>query len=164
MWSEALNCVCFGRISEQTATFASYSINRLVLYNRSGVFTIRYALRPYIKQTRFVFEVLRLWQSLCWNTKRLQPWNRRDKSGVNSYSIDTTFKTWIQGTIGRRGRKWYDNSKKTLNDYVRGSHSRHLLTQYLCSQWAHVRISLLLAAHITGPHIKLPTTGMGVER
>jgi len=38
-------------ISEQTATFALCNINRFVLYNRSGEFTARYGLSPYIKVT-----------------------------------------------------------------------------------------------------------------
>jgi hypothetical protein len=50
--------MCFVRISEQTATCALCSVNRLALYNRSGVFTARYALSPYIKQIRFVFKGL----------------------------------------------------------------------------------------------------------
>ena len=46
-------------ISEQTATFALYSINRLVLYNyRWRVFTARYELNPYIKQIHLVFNPL----------------------------------------------------------------------------------------------------------
>jgi hypothetical protein len=44
---------------EQTASFTSYSVNRLVLYNRGGVFTARYALSPYIKLKHFVFKGLR---------------------------------------------------------------------------------------------------------
>jgi hypothetical protein len=50
--------MCFVWISEQTATFALHSTSRLVLYNRSGVFTARYALGPYIKQTCLFFEGL----------------------------------------------------------------------------------------------------------
>ena len=45
---------------EQTATFTSYNVNRLVLYKpRWRVFTARYALSPYIKLTHFVFKGLR---------------------------------------------------------------------------------------------------------
>jgi hypothetical protein len=50
--------MCFVRMSKQTATFVLYSINRLVLYNRNGLFTARYALSPYVKQIRFVFKGL----------------------------------------------------------------------------------------------------------
>jgi hypothetical protein len=49
--------MCFVRISEQTATLP-YKTLRDWFYNRSGVFTARYALGPYIKQTRFVFKGL----------------------------------------------------------------------------------------------------------
>ena len=47
--------MCCVRASEQTATIALYGINRLVLYTRRAVFTVRYALSPSIKQTRIVF-------------------------------------------------------------------------------------------------------------
>ena len=81
-------------ISEQTATFALYSINRLVLYNyRWRVFTARYELRTYITQTHFVFEGLcfihvsfltrsitglmnslrpKQWQEMVWNIARIR--------------------------------------------------------------------------------------------
>ena len=51
--------ICCVRISEQTATFAFYSINRLVfVYLRWRVFTARYGLIPYVTQIRLVFEGL----------------------------------------------------------------------------------------------------------
>ena len=51
-------CVVYGS-QKNTATFALYSINRLVFYNRRGVFTVRYGLGPYMKQIRFVFKGLK---------------------------------------------------------------------------------------------------------
>ena len=60
--------MCFVRISEQTATFALHSISRMVLYNRGGVFTARYALSPYIKLTRLVLRGLsQLFTNICAN-------------------------------------------------------------------------------------------------
>jgi hypothetical protein len=50
---DRIGLMCCVRISEQTATLTLHDINRSVLYNRSGVFTARYALRPYIKQITF---------------------------------------------------------------------------------------------------------------
>jgi hypothetical protein len=76
---------------------------------KSVYYTVRTASN--IKQTCFIFKGLRLWQSFYWNTRCLQPWNQSQRSSINSYGIDTTFKTWIQGTIGRRRSKWYGNSK-----------------------------------------------------
>jgi hypothetical protein len=51
--------MCLVWISQETAAFVLHKISRLVLYNRGGVFTARYALSPYIKQTRLVFRGLR---------------------------------------------------------------------------------------------------------
>jgi hypothetical protein len=50
--------MCLVWISQQTATFALHSISRLVLYNRGGVFTARYALSPYKKLARLIFKRL----------------------------------------------------------------------------------------------------------
>jgi len=44
--------------------FSLYGIKKLVLCNRGVVFTARYALSPYIKQTHFLFKWLML-QSDC---------------------------------------------------------------------------------------------------
>jgi hypothetical protein len=52
--------MCCVWISDKTATFALYTIKRLVLYNRGGEFTARYALSTYIKETVFVFKVLNI--------------------------------------------------------------------------------------------------------
>jgi len=49
--------MCFVQTSEQTVTFALYTISRLGLYNRE-VFTEWYALSSYIKETCFSFKVL----------------------------------------------------------------------------------------------------------
>jgi len=48
--------LCFVRIAQQTSNFTLHNISRLVLYNRSGEFTARYALSPCIKQTRLVYK------------------------------------------------------------------------------------------------------------
>lgn len=52
--------MCCVRIYEQRATFGLYSISRLVLYVQPSweLFTARYALIPYIKETRFFFKWL----------------------------------------------------------------------------------------------------------
>jgi hypothetical protein len=64
--------MCFVWISEQTATFVLNNINRLILYNRGGVFTTRYALNPYIKQTESIFKGLIVFVcSPCCNSHRV---------------------------------------------------------------------------------------------
>jgi hypothetical protein len=50
--------MCFVLISEQTATFALKTLRDWFLQPKWRVFTARYALRPYIKQIRFVFKRL----------------------------------------------------------------------------------------------------------
>jgi hypothetical protein len=52
--------MCFIRISEQTATFALYDINRVVLYNRSGECLLRGTYSVHIKQTHFICKGLRI--------------------------------------------------------------------------------------------------------
>jgi hypothetical protein len=69
--------VCFVWLLEQTENFALHNISRLVLYNRCGVFTTRYGLSPYIKQSHLVFKVLkkrkqRNWRQLVTDRKS---WN-----------------------------------------------------------------------------------------
>ena len=53
-------CMCFVYVTGKTGTCALYIIKRLFvyMYNRGGVFTARYGLSAYIKQTRFLFKVL----------------------------------------------------------------------------------------------------------
>jgi len=47
----ALHFMCFVWISEQTANFALYTINRLISIREMESLTARYALSPYIKYT-----------------------------------------------------------------------------------------------------------------
>ena len=75
--------LCFVWLSEQTVTFALYMINRLVFYNRSGVFTARYALSPYIKKTSLFLKGLMARQSERYDTNALQIRHRMNRR-VNS--------------------------------------------------------------------------------
>jgi hypothetical protein len=54
-----LHCVyVFCMVLKKNSDHCTIQHERPVLYNRCGVFTARYVLSPYVKQTRYVFKGL----------------------------------------------------------------------------------------------------------
>jgi len=51
--------MCYVWISEQTVTFALFSIYELILYNHGGEHTVWYTPSLYVKQTQFIFKGLK---------------------------------------------------------------------------------------------------------
>ena len=75
-----------------------YNINRSVLYNRDRVFTARYALSPFIKQTRFVFKwchSIKRYKLLCVNNSvwwtRLFEEHVNFRSDIRGYSCNLRY-------------------------------------------------------------------------
>jgi hypothetical protein len=71
--------MCFVLISEQTATLPYKTLRDWFLQPKWRLFTVRYALSPYIKQIRFVFKGLNT------NSRRTENTVVSDKDDIYIY-------------------------------------------------------------------------------